>query len=197
MPKFRFPIIHSAHHVSFAKFLYRNSPKSEALYSFFGLFCLISTISTIYLTQYEFLRALGNVTLYLYQVMLIISLFFSLYMMLPLSIRHPLVVRVLWCVGLIYNMTFCTTFFLLMSQFHHILLMVCALSLFVIFNLCHWKTACIVITIGVSGALLFYGLQPRHGRRRVAAGWVHRHRSVIGRPAVWRPGWHRHTPRGR
>lgn len=156
MPKFRFPIIHSAHHVSFAKFLYRNSPKSEALYSFFGLFCLISTISTIYLTQYEFLGALGNVTLYLYQVMSIISLFFSLYMMLPLSIRHPLVVRVLWYVGLIYNMTFCTTFFLLMSQFHHILLMVCALSLFVIFNLCHWKTACIVITIGVSGALLSY-----------------------------------------
>jgi len=156
MPKFRFSIIHSAHDFSFADFLHHNSPKSKALYSFFGVFCFISTISTIYLTQYELLGTRGKLILYLYQMMLIISLFFSLYMMWPHSIRHPLVVGALWYVALIYNMTFCTTFFLLMSKFHNIQLIVCGLSLLMIFELCNWKTALTVIAVGGSGAFLFY-----------------------------------------
>lgn len=155
-PPFYSVIIQFIRTFSFARFLYRNSPKSESLYSFFGVFCFISAMSTIYLTQYELLGAHGNLTLYLYQIMLVISVFFSLHMMWSNRIRHPLIVGIMWHVALIYNMTFCTTFFLLMSKFHNIQLMVFTLSLLIIFNLCRWKTALTVIALGVGGALLIY-----------------------------------------
>ncbi|MCP5369163.1 MAG: hypothetical protein H6909_00490 [Rickettsiaceae bacterium] len=141
---------------SIAKFLYQNSPRSESLYSFFGVFCFISTICTIYLTQYELLGKHGNLTLYLYQIMLIISVFFSLHMMWSNRIRHPLLIGIMWHVALIYNMAFCSTFFVLMSKFHTIQIMVFTLSLIIIFNLCRWKTALTIIAIGMGSALLVY-----------------------------------------
>lgn len=149
-------MIFAMRHFSFTKFLYRNSPNSQYLYSFFGIFCLISTISTIYITHYELQNSHETLTLYFHQIMLIISLFFSLYTMWSSKIRCPLVVGMMWHIALIYNMTFCSTFFLLMSKFHNIQLMIFTLSLLLIFNLCHWKTALTMTVIGVGSALFIY-----------------------------------------
>ena len=142
--------------VGLKKFVYSNSPHSESVYSIFGIFCFISTLSTIYLTQKELLGDHGDLMLYFYEGMLLISVFFALHMMWSNRIRHPMVVGVMWHVALVYNLTFCTSFFLLISNLHNMQVIVFTLSTMVVFALCRWRMALAIITLGVGSGLLTY-----------------------------------------
>lgn len=151
-------IYYSVRYFNFVKFIQKNSPRDETLYSFFGIFCFVSTLSTIYLTQRELLGVHGDLVTYLYGAMLVISTFFGLHMMWSDRIRNPLIMSVMWHIALIYNITFCSSFFLLLSHFHEVQIIVFILSLLVLFNLTRWKTALTIVVIGVSSGLLTYKL---------------------------------------
>ncbi|MCP5370063.1 MAG: hypothetical protein H6909_05195 [Rickettsiaceae bacterium] len=149
-------IYYSIKHFNFIDFIHKNSPRDEATYSFFGIFCFISTLSTIYLTHRELLGIHSDFITYLYCGMLIISTFFGLHMMWSDRIRNPIFVSIIWHIALVYNMTFCTSFFLLISNFHAVQIIVFTLSLMVLFNLCRWKTAILVTIIGVGIGIVTY-----------------------------------------
>lgn len=149
-------IYHSIKNFSFIEFIHKNSPRDEATYSFFGVFCFISTLSTIYLTQSELIGIHSDFITYLYGGMLVISTFFGLHMMWSDRIRNPIFVSIIWHIALIYNMTFCASFFLLLSNFHTVQITVLTLSLMILFNLCRWKTAITVILLGVGGGISVY-----------------------------------------
>ncbi|MDA9163435.1 HAMP domain-containing histidine kinase, partial [Rickettsiaceae bacterium] len=94
--------------------------------------------------------------LYIYQSMLIISCFFMLYMMWSQRLKHPVVVGVLWNVSLIYMLSFCSTFFLMLGSFGTVQAIIFTLNLMVLFNLSRWKTALFSIIVGfVCGSELF------------------------------------------
>lgn len=149
-------IYDSVRNFNFIKFIHKNSPRDEATYSFFGVFCFISTLSTIYLTQSELIGVHSDLITYLYGGMLVISTFFGLHMMWSDRIRNPLFVSIIWHIALIYNITFCASFFLLLSNFHTVQITVFTLSLMILFNLCRWKTALTVILLGVGSGILMY-----------------------------------------
>ncbi|HJK87189.1 MAG TPA: ATP-binding protein, partial [Candidatus Megaira endosymbiont of Nemacystus decipiens] len=149
-------IYKSIRHFSFIGFIHKNSPRDETIYSFFGIFCFISTLSTIYLTQQEMLGKQGDLVTHLYSGMLVISTFFGLHMMWSDRIRNPIFISIMWHVAIIYNITFCTSFFLFMSGFHNIQILVFTLSLMVLFSLCRWKTALTSILLGVGSSVLVY-----------------------------------------
>lgn len=146
----------SIKHFNFVQFIHKNSPRDEGTYTFFGIFCFISTLSTIYLTHQELLGVHSDFITYLYCGMLVISTFFGLHMMWSDRIRNPIFVSIMWHIALIYNMTFCTSFFLLISNFHAVQIIVFTLSLTALFNLCRWKTALTVTIIGVGVGLITY-----------------------------------------
>lgn len=149
-------IYDSIKYFNFIEFIHKNSPRDEGTYTFFGIFCFISTLSTIYLTHQELLGIHSDFITYLYCGMLVISTFFGLHMMWSDRIRNPIFVSIMWHVALIYNMTFCTSFFLLISNFHAVQIIVFTLSLTALFNLCRWKTALTVTIIGVGIGLITY-----------------------------------------
>ncbi|MGC0372051.1 MAG: hypothetical protein DGJ47_000756 [Rickettsiaceae bacterium] len=151
-----FSIYKSVRYFNYIDFVYQNSPRDEGIYSFFGIFCFISTITTIYLTQMEMIGEHGDLVTYLYMGMLLISSFFGLHMMWSDRIRNPILVSTVWHFALIYSMTFCTTFFLFLSKFHHVQIMVLTLNLMVIFNLCRWKTSLTVMLIGMGASVVAY-----------------------------------------
>jgi Na+/proline symporter/predicted nucleic acid-binding Zn-ribbon protein len=149
-------IYHSIKNFNFIAFIHKNSPRDEATYSFFGVFCFISTLSTIYLTQRELIGVHSDLITYLYSGMLVISTFFGLHMMWSDRMRNPIFVSIIWHIALIYNMTFCASFFLLLSNFHAVQITVFTLSLMILFNLCRWKTAITVILLGVGSGIVMY-----------------------------------------
>lgn len=149
-------IYDSIKYFNFIEFIHKNSPRDEATYTFFGIFCFISTLSTIYLTHQELLGTHSDFITYLYCGMLIVSTFFGLHMMWSDRIRNPIFVSMMWHIALIYNMTFCTSFFLLISNFHAVQIIVFTLSLTALFNLCRWKTALTVTIIGVGIGVITY-----------------------------------------
>lgn len=149
-------IYDSIKYFNFIEFIHKNSPRDEGTYTFFGIFCFISTLSTIYLTHQELLGIHSDFITYLYCGMLIISTFFGLHMMWSDRIRNPIFVSIMWHIALIYNMTFCTSFFLLISNFHAVQIIVFTLSLTALFNLCRWKTALTVTLVGVGIGLITY-----------------------------------------
>ena len=149
-------IYDSIKYFNFVEFIHKNSPRDEATYTFFGIFCFISTLSTIYLTHQELLGTHSDFITYLYCGMLVISTFFGLHMMWSDRIRNPIFVSIMWHIALIYNMTFCTSFFLLISNFHAVQIIVFTLSLTALFNLCRWKTALNVTIIGGGIGLITY-----------------------------------------
>lgn len=156
MPKFRFPIIYLVNNLSVRKFLYHHSPKSKSIYNLLGIFYFISTLSTNSCNEYTQLNANTNSLVYLCYMMFTISILFSLYMIWPHRIHNSLLFGLIWHIILIYNPIFCTTFFLLISKFQHIQLIIFTFSLLIIFNLCYWKIALAMTAIGISSALLIY-----------------------------------------
>ncbi|MGC0372433.1 MAG: hypothetical protein DGJ47_001146 [Rickettsiaceae bacterium] len=146
----------SIRYFNFTEFVYKNSPRSESTYSFFGIFCFISTITTIYLTQMEMIGKHGDLVTYLHMIMLVISTFFGLHMMWSDRVRNPILVSTVWHFALIYNMTFCTSFFLFLSNFNNVQVIVFTLNMTALFHVCRWKTAITAILIGISGSIITY-----------------------------------------
>ncbi len=141
---------------NFSTFFKKNSPNDERTYSLFGIFCFIYTISTIYLMHDNAMSKHSVILLYIYQSMLIISCFFMLYMMWSPRLKHPVVVGILWNVSLIYMLSFCSTFFLMLGSFGTVQAIIFTLNLMVLFNLSRWRTALFSIIVGfVCGAELF------------------------------------------
>jgi Na+/proline symporter/signal transduction histidine kinase len=141
---------------NFAEFIRRNSAKDEATYSFFGIFCFINTISTIYLTQSHLLGENANIMLFIYQVMLVISTIFMFYLMWSPRIKHPVAVGIVWNIALAYVLVFCSSLFLFMSEYNKVQLVVFTMNLMVLFTLCPWKTALVMIITGFVSSIAVY-----------------------------------------
>ncbi len=135
------------------EFCKKNSAYSETVYMFFGIFCFISTIITIYLTHDHNLSQHKDALFFIYPSMLIISTFFMLFPAWSQRIRHPIVVYVMWNITIFYMLTFCSIFFVLLSKFGHMQMIVFTLNLMVLFNLRKWKTAFFMVVIGLSSGV--------------------------------------------
>jgi len=138
------------------KFCISNAPKTESINTFFGVFCFISTMGYIYSTSKNSVGAVNNyadIKLFLYQTLLVISSFFMLYLVWSSKIKNDKFVAVLWNISLVYVLCFCSTFFLIITEFQDLQLAVFTLNITVLFILTRWKVALVMLIIGIIGAI--------------------------------------------
>jgi signal transduction histidine kinase len=138
------------------EFLKANTPDDNKSYTLFGVFCFISTVGTIYLTHDYNMNKHFDILLYIDQSMLVISCFFMFYLMWSPKLKHPLFLSVVWHISLIFMLSFCSSFFLLLSNFGTVQLVIFTLNLMVLFNLSKWKNALGIIFIGFTLSLQVY-----------------------------------------
>lgn len=144
---------------SFIKLLVKNSPRDKIIYSFFGIFCFISTLGTICRTHSELSREYAKLILIFYGMMAATSIYFIFYMIWGEKLRHPKLVATIWNIAIIYMLTFCGSFFLMLSNYDNIQLALFTLSLIVLFTLCtSVVVSLIVISLGFAFSLSLYNI---------------------------------------
>ena len=138
------------------EFLKANTPNDNKSYTLFGIFCFISTVSTIYLTHDYTMSKHFNILLYIDQLMLVVSCFFMFYLMWSPKLKHPLFLSIVWHISLVFMLSFYSSFFLLLSNFGTVQLVIFTLNLMVLFNLSKWKNALGIIFIGFPLSMQVY-----------------------------------------
>ncbi|MFK8040691.1 MAG: ATP-binding protein [Rickettsiaceae bacterium] len=149
-------LINDIKQFSLIKYLVQNRPKHDSVYSFFGIFCFMTTISSIYLTHEFQIKSEHSIILHIYQTMLVISSFFMLWYMWSPRLKHPVVVGFVWHFSLIYMLVFCGSFFLLLSNFGKFELAIFTLNLIILFILTKWQILGVIIAIGIICANILY-----------------------------------------
>ena len=134
-------------------FLKNNSPKNELTYTGFGIFCIISTICTMYSMSY--FDKDGNLLL-LYESMLILSIGFMTFPIWPQSLKKDVIIQTLWNFGIFYLLIFSSSFFLILGNFNHLQFLVFAINIIVTAILTRWNLALSMILIGIYLSSKFY-----------------------------------------
>ena len=88
--------------------------------------------------------------------MLIISSIFMLYMMWSPKLKHPVLICFAWNFALTFILSFCSSFFLLLSNFNNVQLAIFTLNIMILLNLCRWKTVICMIALGFTSSYVLY-----------------------------------------
>ena len=138
---------------SITRFLKNNSPKNELTYTGFGIFCIISTICTMYSMSY--FDKDGNL-LFFYESMLILSIGFLTFPIWPQSLKKDFLIQTLWILGTFYLLVFSNIFFLILGNFNHLQFLVFAINIIVIAIITRWNVALFMVTLGMFLSAKFY-----------------------------------------
>lgn len=137
-------------------FLRNNSPSGEAMYTYLGLFCMVSAFSTMHTIskaiQVEYTTVIG----FIYpSVLFIATLLISYPLWLP-SWKNKDVISIFWNIAIFYVLV-CVGFLLvIISKFAHLQLMAFMINLIVIAILVKWQLALLMITVGLLLTIQFF-----------------------------------------
>lgn len=137
-------------------FFFRHCPHDPSVYSFFGIFCFISSVSTIFFTQMGLIGPHSQVILVLYEIMLITASVFMLYMMWSSRVAHPVGVSVLWNIVLFMVLSFASSFFVFYSDFSQVQIVIYTFNIFVLMLLTRWKMSLFMIFSGYALSNYYY-----------------------------------------
>ncbi|MGV2433230.1 MAG UNVERIFIED_CONTAM: hypothetical protein LVQ98_08290 [Rickettsiaceae bacterium] len=147
--------VHFIRDFSFVQFCKSNAPKNELAYTGFGIFSLISTICTMYSSSNSSIID-SNILLFFYETMLILSVSFITYPIWPAVLKKDTPVQIIWNFSVFYILIVCSTFFVMLSNFNQIQLMISLVNLIVVATLMRWQAAIILIIIGALATIEFY-----------------------------------------
>jgi Na+/proline symporter len=141
---------------SFLKFCRINTPKNESVYTFFGLFCMVSVFSTMYSTPVELRHQYADMLDFIYHSVLFIATMFLTYPVWPQTFKNSNFISVFWILGLFYTLVFVGCVQIIISHFGQFQLMTFLLSMVVLSMLVRWQTALFIILTGIiSGVYAF------------------------------------------
>ncbi len=129
-------------------FFFRNCPETSDSYNKFGLFCFITSISFIYLTQQSAITSYSRVALILFQIMLVLSTSFMLFNLWPRRLIRPLPLAIIWNGAMFYMLSLCNWLFLMLNNFNKIQLAVFTLNTLLLITLNRWKIAVSMLFAG-------------------------------------------------
>lgn len=133
---------------SFLDFCRRNAPKNEMTYTGFGIFALISTMSTMYST-YGLEIIDRNTLLVIFESILILSVAFITYPVWPSALKeYRTTTIIVWNFSLFYILIVCSTFFAIITGFSPAQIMISMLNLIVVSTLIRWQAAFSFILVG-------------------------------------------------
>jgi signal transduction histidine kinase len=141
--------IESIRNFSFSTFFKNNSPKEELAYTGFGIFCIISTICTMYYMSAVPVWREKKSLLYIYESMLMFSVFFITHPIWPAPLKKEIIIQIVWNIGVFYLLVICSSFFVMLSNFGSMEVVVFTVNLIVVAILTRWKIAVGMIVVGV------------------------------------------------
>lgn len=130
-------------------FLKNNSPKSELTYSGFGIFCTISTICTMYSVSNSIVDLDKSAVLVYYEIMLVLSVFFMTYPIWPVALKKEVLVRLVWNISVFFLLIFSSSFFLMLTNFSELQVVVFIVNIIVAAILTRWKLVFGMIIAGI------------------------------------------------
>ncbi len=136
------------------KYLLTQAPNTESAYIYFGLFSLVSTISSMY-----FLPERGELVILFYQSVLTFSVMFMTYPLWPATIKSTNIFPLLWGFIATYALVIVGTYILLISSFGTIQLITFMVNLLVLAILLEWKFVIGNIIIGIYLGCQIYMLE--------------------------------------
>ena len=137
-------------------FCKKNSPKNELIYLGFGIFCTISTICTMYTISNVLGTESKGDLIFIYEIMLIVSVIFISHVMWPNSFKDNIIVKLSWTISTFGLLIFCSSFFLMMSKFNDQQFVVFLVNIIVAAVLIRWNFILMMVPIGFYLATLFY-----------------------------------------
>ena len=139
-------------------YLIEQLPKQDKIYNLFGIICFISTITTIYAINAYSIDIHSGFILFLYQTMLLFGSFFLLYSLWPAGIKTNAIVSVVWYLAVTYILAFCSMFFVFLSNFERLPIIILTLNITLLLLLTRWKTALVMLLIGAYSSIYCYKL---------------------------------------
>jgi Na+/proline symporter/signal transduction histidine kinase len=147
-------LVENIKNFNFIDFCKNNSPKYELTYTGFGIFGAISSLCTMYATSMAGIE--GKDLIIFYETMLIVSVLFITYPVWPSFLKQDNVIQISWYASLFYLLIFCSGFFLLISNFSHLQLVIFTVNLIAVAILTRWQLAFIMVIAGMWCSINFY-----------------------------------------
>lgn len=134
----------------------RYAPQEELVYTSFGIFCIISTICTMYyMSSIPDVREQKSL-LYIYESMLVLSVCIVTCPIWPNALKKDIIIQIIWNIGVFYLLIVCSSFFIILSNFASLEIVVFTVNLIVVAILMRWKAAVLMITVGLYVGMQFY-----------------------------------------
>ena len=137
-------------------FCKNNSPKRDLTYTSFGIFSTISTISTMYSISNVIDVQNKDAILPFYEIMLVLSVCFTTYPIWPSTIKKDNIAQVAWSISIFFLLIFCSSFFLMLSNFSHLQFVVFIVNLIVAAILTRWKLLLTMMIVGIYSSIKAY-----------------------------------------
>lgn len=140
---------------NFLEFCKKNSPTNELAYMWLGIYFILYTLTTMYGTYVKLLED-GKTILTIYQIMMVTGTLMAMYPIWPPRIKYQIIVQIAWNITIFYMLTFFSCFFVLLSDFGKLQLVVFALNILITAVLVGWKIGFTMAVIGFCSSLQFY-----------------------------------------
>jgi Na+/proline symporter/signal transduction histidine kinase len=137
-------------------FCKNNSPKRDLTYTSFGIFSTISTISTMYSISNVIDGQNKDTILPFYEIILVLSVCFTTYPIWPSTIKKDNIAQIAWSISIFFLLIFCSSFFLMLSNFSHLQFVVFIVNLIVAAILTRWKLLLTMMIVGIYSSIKAY-----------------------------------------
>ena len=141
---------------NFIEFCKKNSPKNELTYTWLGIYCILYSFTTMYATHVELLKDDSKIILITYQIMMVTGVVMAMYPIWPERIKSEIIVQIAWNIVIFYMLIFFSCFFVMVSNFGKLQLVVFALNILIAAILVGWKLGFSMAIIGFYLSIQFY-----------------------------------------
>ena len=139
--------IKSIKEFNFITFCRKNSPKEDYVYSYFGLFSIISVFSTIYTLPQNIQHQNQEILSIIYHTVLVTSTSFLTYPIWPQTFKNKTFISIFWNIAIFYILVCVSAIFIIISNFGQFQLMMLVLNIFVLSSLVRWQITLIGVPL--------------------------------------------------
>jgi len=137
-------------------FITKFAPKNELMYSGFGIYCIICTFVTMYISDSELTKDSSRVMMYCYQTMLVTGTMIGSFPIWPQSIKKEIIMQIWWPFALFYILGFFSAFFLMVTHFDGLGFAVFTINTMIALTIAGWRMGSLMIISGFYFASIAY-----------------------------------------
>jgi hypothetical protein len=137
-------------------YLQQNLPKQEGFYFFFGLYTMAVTYVAFYTIGAAETKVYQQIYDGIYRTVLVCATAFLTFPIWPPAVKSHRFITLVWPLGICVILFFAGTLLVIMSDFHHMQVMVMMINLLVAVLLLHWPLVLFLAFSGTYTAVFFF-----------------------------------------